>query len=95
MPFAAHYNNLKPSPGSEWGRGLKNEGVIHMTAFKIVCLSVIGVAVVSIMASKILARKAYSDQNKKLTKIARIIEGVGTSIAIFALGMAIRALFFT
>lgn len=66
-----------------------------MTVHNIVLIIVSIVAVTLTTASNILARKAYSVQNKKLAKKARLFETIGISLATFALGMAVRALLFT
>ena len=66
-----------------------------MTVYKSIFAALLIVAVVFITVSIILSRKAYSVQNKKLEKTARLFEAIGTSCATFALGMAVRVVFFT
>lgn len=63
--------------------------------YKSIFAAIFIVAIVSITVSIILSRKAYSNKNKKLGKTAKVFETIGTSFATFALGKAVRVVFFT
>lgn len=65
-----------------------------MSVTKIILLTISAIAVIFIIVSKILARKAYAVQNKKLAKKARLFETIGSSFALFAIGAITRILFF-
>lgn len=65
-----------------------------MSLTEIIAWAVGIIAVIFIMVSNVLARKAYVKQNKKLEKRSRLFETIGFSLAFFVFGMGIRVLIF-